>query len=522
MRRIFLQNYSSNLPKITLFISFFVFLFINFYIFSRFTVDDAFITWRHAANFIETGYWSYNPTDLDKTLSYTNTLYALLSFLPLMLKIDIVLFFKMFAILILLGYLIITYKISKGNLLAISSYWSIVIFPISSFHIYSGLETFLYVFLVPMLFICLMKDRKLTAISIAILLTVIRPEAYLLAMFIPFLIYEKRTNFIGFSYKESLLIIIVLLFLISQFFFNYINTGFVFPNTYYAKESFSLDSLRSLWFFPLLLIFSMPIIFTKKKKKIMAAFLLFNSLVFGQYLLSILTMDYQYRFLFHLLIPTMILSTYVIHNDMVESELISKLKKRFNLSYLEKNIPTSYLLMIIFTLGLGSIFSNNSGTISDINYYPRLLNSHAYTGTVIKSLSDHADENIVTAQFDAGIFAYNSQKVNLDIIGLGSTYVAHNYTDQEIIEKYNPNIIFIRDYEKDSLLFKFAIEKEMDNVCSLYFKNEYVFNIYTNLKNITPLEKACEKSKTNKLNERDFFMSTIYNPPWFYWKTHKN
>ena len=73
---------------------------VDFWLFSRFTVDDAFITWRYGQNLAQHGVWNFNPTTFDPTQSYTNPIYALISIIPAVLGINVVLFFKLFLSLI--------------------------------------------------------------------------------------------------------------------------------------------------------------------------------------------------------------------------------------------------------------------------------------------------------------------------------------------------------------------------------------------------------------------------------------
>ena len=84
----FLQN---NLIRLV-FIAGSLIALINSYLFSRFTVDDAFITWRYGINLVNHGIWSYNPVNFDVTQSYTNALIAFLSLVPAYLELDMVLF----------------------------------------------------------------------------------------------------------------------------------------------------------------------------------------------------------------------------------------------------------------------------------------------------------------------------------------------------------------------------------------------------------------------------------------------
>ena len=86
---------------------------LSFYFFSRFTVDDAFISWRYGFNLISSGHWNYNPSSLDLTQAYTNPLFAFLSILPAYFNIGVVLFFKILSLSSML--LFIPYMKRKHN-----------------------------------------------------------------------------------------------------------------------------------------------------------------------------------------------------------------------------------------------------------------------------------------------------------------------------------------------------------------------------------------------------------------------
>ena len=138
---------------------------LSFYFFSRLTVDDAFISWRYGKNFIEHGIWNYNPSSFDLTEAFTNPIMAYLSIVPNYLGINIVLFFKLFAIIVTLLFVyFITEKFKKKNI-------NILIFfamPGVVCHLFGGLETVLFAIFGCMLLISLYKDNLLNSIFFTI------------------------------------------------------------------------------------------------------------------------------------------------------------------------------------------------------------------------------------------------------------------------------------------------------------------------------------------------------------------
>mgnify|MGYP006372663891 CR=1 FL=1 len=167
---IFVMNYK-NLEKL-LTISIIIGVIISFWIFARFTVDDAFISWRYGKNLADFGIWNYSPNILDMTQAYTNPIYAILSIVPNYFNIDVVLFFKIVSLLNL--FLFATYMIKKTG-----KYKTVLLFfilPATMIHLFSGLETFLFVSLLVVLFVNLYENNFKSSILITILLFLKKPE----------------------------------------------------------------------------------------------------------------------------------------------------------------------------------------------------------------------------------------------------------------------------------------------------------------------------------------------------------
>lgn len=163
---------------------------INFWLYSRFTVDDAFITWRYGKNLIDAGIWNYNPSLLDLTQAYTNPIFAFVSIIPHKLNLDVVLFFKSFSI---LNLVIFSFWFLKQTNRSYISLFLLVSMPASIIHLFSGLETFFYVSLMSILFVALDKNKKILSIFITLILFITRPESWLLTFFIPlFFLFEDN------------------------------------------------------------------------------------------------------------------------------------------------------------------------------------------------------------------------------------------------------------------------------------------------------------------------------------------
>lgn len=75
------------------------------FIYLRFTVDDAFISWRYALTLVHHGHWKYSA-GVPRVEGYTDFLYTALAVVPALLHIPIELFFKVIALMILATYVV--------------------------------------------------------------------------------------------------------------------------------------------------------------------------------------------------------------------------------------------------------------------------------------------------------------------------------------------------------------------------------------------------------------------------------
>ena len=145
---------------------------LSLYLYSRFTVDDAFITWRYGKNLVEHGVWDYNKSSIDPTQAYTNPIFAIFSIIPPLMKWDVVLFFKVVSIFVYVSFFVWTIQVTNRNWLM-----TLIIFglPATVIHAFSGLETLLFVFLVSVLLVVLHRRQFTTSIVVTLLLFLTRP-----------------------------------------------------------------------------------------------------------------------------------------------------------------------------------------------------------------------------------------------------------------------------------------------------------------------------------------------------------
>ena len=297
---------------------------ISFWLFSRLTVDDAFITWRYGKNLIEAGVWNYNPALFDLTQAYTNTIYAFLSIVPNMFGIDVVLFFKIASLLILIFFILwLKRKTSPNSLTMLLLFLAL---PATFIHLFAGLETFLFVAFVTALLINLYEYRLTHSIILGILLLLTRPEAWLLTVLIPlfFLLspLDKKIDKIDFvsvkndikgtklnwnQFYTSLLLLSISLS--GLFLFNYYCFNNVLPNSFYSKVTGTFSVQKLAWF----LFFISPaigLLYLRKISLFIFAILLFGSMAM-LYSTSSLWMNYAERFAYHIFAPVFLFGVFL-------------------------------------------------------------------------------------------------------------------------------------------------------------------------------------------------------------------
>ncbi len=142
-----------------------------------FTVDDAFISFRNGLNLVTHHVWNWNPTGTREE-AYTSTSYTLLAVLPIALGIPVVVFMKLvgFACWAMLLYRVWTGTPSRFA--AILGILVLTLSPVISIHVYSCLETPLYMLLIVEMALAASKSSTtpLKVYALFLLLPLTRPE----------------------------------------------------------------------------------------------------------------------------------------------------------------------------------------------------------------------------------------------------------------------------------------------------------------------------------------------------------
>jgi hypothetical protein len=521
-----------NLYRITLAIFSFVTV-ASFWVFSRLTVDDAFISWRYGKNFFQTGIWGYNPTLFDLTQAYTNPIYAALSIIPNMFGWDVVLFFKLFSLATLIIFILWFARKTNNSLIMLFIFLCL---PATMVHLFSGLETFLFVFVLSALMISLYEDKKCLSTFLTIALFVIRPESWLLVIIVPLYFFiEQPPSINRLEFKPirqmlaemkislasgSVVFCLVFFPLAAYLVCNYLYFGNILPNTFYVKSGARFEYLSFLFFsfqlIPLLLL----IILGRFKLMICISMLFFAMII--SYSTSTLVMDYFSRFAFHIFAPIYIFVVYLSANLKGKYLFMSEDEKFTRKILIKKDVACKLFLMLFYFIFL---MKSSVDMAAWVTHYPREVDSLAALGKSIAKISGR--EKIKSFSFgDAGMVAYHSGIPSLDNIGLGSSTVARNGLNSSLLNRYGvdmvifhavPSGIRLSEFNQQTLL-EWATSNSFKKQCDVFTFDNYIYQVYTR-KEIKEISDVCESSKLlNNISNGVYVKNTILNPPWQYWK----
>ena len=150
----------------------------------RFTVDDAFISWRYGQSLLD-GSWDWNSSGPYRVEAYSDPIYTALSVVPAALGLIPELFFKLVGLGVLAGYLIVVHRrlaVPRLQKLMLTAF--AVANPAFFVHSFSGLETASFALLLAALFGLLYTRGRLDALGHVLVLAVAlsRPEGMAYAL----------------------------------------------------------------------------------------------------------------------------------------------------------------------------------------------------------------------------------------------------------------------------------------------------------------------------------------------------
>lgn len=515
------------LPGFMLFAIYGVFgiaIIINIYVLSRFTVDDAFISWRYGRNIVEFGVWGYNPTYFDLTQAYTNPLYALLSIIPPLIGMDMVLFFKLASFSVLLFFISLIVRSRKEIFFATLLVLTCLIYPGSVVHLFSGLETFAYALFFGLIFAAIEDRRMYIAIALSIAIFFLRPEGWIFVFITPVLVFmksHKGRNESIITTLKNLWILIAVMPIIAMLYFIYHRTyfGFYLPNTFYAKSMISSFNIEIFYTYCIAIILGTAHFYFYRK---ISVYLLILALIAPSYIyiISDLQMNYFQRFSFQILFPVTAYITYsILRWDPVH---------KWKFSIFSSTIVTRRSIslgVLIAIYGIWSLVSVQSWQMAHFaNYYPRFHNSYADLGVEMAKYGNRHGR-LTFALSEAGITAFHSQAISLDYIGLGSSAVAQNGVSFKLLDTYNPSIVMIGRESESSLvttygrdvLYAWAKSRNYFIQCDLILDRSYRTAIFVR-EPIPFISEVCARAEHKNLgSDKAFFWNNMASPPWRWW-----
>ncbi len=386
------------------------------FLFCKFTVDDAFITFRYAKNLAEGKGFVYNPGE--NVLGITNPLYGLIIALGIKFGLDPIVFSKILGLLLYLlisieGY--VWLKKRSGDVPAMFFVTFLAFDHYTSKWFVSGMETALYAFLIFTSVLLFLEGRKTLAYLFASVSYFVRPEG---AILIPvYFIFDK-------SLKNAAAGALPIMLSFLLYFKLY---SFPIPFSIHAKTSYGASrSLIKLGyhFANIIIKEPLPFLFIPFADKVVLLPLIFIFSILAAYLVLKVPVFFWYYAPYYPLI------------FLVSS--VGAFKLLQNLKYKRKFISVFLTLFIIHQLSYAAreIYLQQDDLKSAEIYKQFALN-------VSK------EKNVKIVIGDIGIVGYYSNAYIFDLGGLVSPRAIECYNQRimkECLEELKPDYFVIRKH----------------------------------------------------------------------------
>ena len=386
------------------------------FVFRNFTVDDAFIAWSHGKNLVEHGVYAFNTTGR-RVEGATSPLIGLLSSLPILLQIDVVLFFKLLSICAVGGFVsaiyFLTQNIYRTSIIVLLTLAG----PMQAIHVWSGLETFFLVSSLTVLFaIALLRPlypvwlvSGLACVCIALRVEVVFSVLIALYLFdrgvLPARKREVLMRYVALSTAPLSCFLLIGAFRYA-YFDQFVSqssaaktpiSSFLNLNHLYEMLKYSFGNFLGHPFELVIAFFISLLIFASKSshKKAFGALFVGQLAIWFVYFNSQLEMNFANRFSYQTFWPLVLAGIICFPSSRLSIHLYS---------------------MIIWGLTMVQIPTNEVKEI--LTYYPRLTTSHGVVGMTIKQCAG-ADQWIVGN--DAGLVSYLTDNYYFDVNFLGTS-----------------------------------------------------------------------------------------------------
>ena len=387
-------------------------------LFFSFTADDAFISFRYGKNLVHNHIWNWN-TSGPREEAYTSAIYTAIAIVPALLHLPTVIFMKLvgLACVAVMVYRLRTLTSSRVALLL--GVLALALSPVGWIHIYSGLETPLYMLLVLEMGIAVLRASDTSpawVYTLFLLLPLTRPEGFVFACAGVFLFWRNRSpasrklTWFGVAFLLGLAY-----FLTRWHYFHHL-----FPNPFYVKVSHAplrdtlgkfVENIASFkgYFLPVILIFLLSRTTTTRIFALCS--LLLMALLFAPHQMA---MNYGDRFYYQLTLPVLLL--FLITEDIV------------------RNSRFSALIATLF------IFAFSPGDLRTLLKYPEnIARAHFDLG---KRLAPFAANHTLLIG-DVGGLPYYSNWFTYDSLGLATNSIAQHGLNGPMLASMHPDLIFL-------------------------------------------------------------------------------
>ncbi len=412
-------------------------------VFFQFTVDDAYITFRHSLNLVREGILSWN-LEGPREEAFTNPLYVVLGTIGLQLGMKPELPIKLLGATIFFVWFWRANQIARPATSAKRILLStVVLLCIPAYiHAYSGLETFLFAYL---LFEFLACDQigSPKAVSIGCLLLLCRPEGvlFLAAAGSTFLYHistrSGTSQAKGSQWRYPMLAIITITILIFGYKITYF--GDFLPNTFYAKSGTPFNGQTVLANLASSLPWVLLAAFTFNPNETGGRYVtkyIGFAIIYLVYIRSTLAMNYADRFWFQLFWPMVVYST--ASNNKLDS-FRSLLGFQGGLNY--ASIRSGALSTLAFAWIAGHTLITKPAEIMFLaTYFGRAIRSHASLGLVLNQI---LPEDATIFIGDAGLIPYHAKRMAFDPLALGTKEIAKKGITEEFLNRAKPDVFIL-------------------------------------------------------------------------------
>lgn len=449
---------------------------ISLFVWRNFTVDDAFIGWRHGLNLVEHGRYTFNPVG-DRIEAATSPLQGLSAAIPVALGIDVVLFFKLAALAVIAGYIAIALRATTNTATRLVFMLLAVGGPVQALHLWGGLETGVFVMLATA--VCaaavgVLSVRPVMFGAVAALLVMTRLEGLLLVLPAVALIHlggvTMRTPVAEMAARVWRCRVAWLPSVATATAITvarWIYFGSPLPNSFSTKagQQRSLTvMLSTAWdhretFVELLLVTVVVVLLADRSRRRRLVVMLASSVFVATvlYLPSTLAMNYAVRFPYQILWPVALAAVLCI----------TVMDWRRTAALLACSV---WLTMMVGTASLREL----------AEYYPRMTNAMLEVGDALTQ----ADEPGVVVVGDAGLIPYASGWDVLDTGFLGTPGSIGMFGIAERIAD-NPDTVLVLyatgpmlDDASDGFLTQAATDAGYEFVGGVEFRPSYWYHVW--------------------------------------------